>query len=76
MESMPAMNAPIRAPYIQLKPSRTVTFAWHRVLDCGVVEIKCPIPLRVFQRGINIASLQQKDAMERRRFNTAVPKKW
>jgi hypothetical protein len=68
MESLPAMNSPIRAPCTQFKPSRSITFAWHRILDCGVVEIKCPIPLRVLQRGINIASLQQKDAMERRQI--------
>lgn len=72
MESWPAMNLPIRAPCIQCKPSRSITFAWHRVLNCGVVEIKCPVPLRVLQRGINITSLQQKDAMKRRQFNTAV----
>ena len=73
MESLPAMNSPIRAPCTQFKPSRSATFAWHRILDCGVVEIECPISFRVLQRGINIASLQQKDAMERRQFNTAAP---
>jgi len=61
---------------MQFKPSRSVMFAWHGVLNCGVVEIKRPISLGVLQRGINIASLQQKDAMGRREFNTAAPMRW
>jgi hypothetical protein len=38
---------PIRTPRIQFKPTRRVTLAWHCVLDCGVIEVKGPIPLEV-----------------------------
>jgi hypothetical protein len=38
---------PIRTPRIQFKLMQSGAPARHCVLNCGVVEVKCPIPLEV-----------------------------
>jgi hypothetical protein len=42
-----SMYLPIGTPGIQFKPTLSAAPAWHCVLNCGVVEVKCPIPLEV-----------------------------
>ena len=55
---------PVRSPRIQFSTTSGITFVWHRVFDSSIVEVKGPIALRVLQQGIDVASLEQKNAVE------------
>jgi len=47
-ESTKSTYSPIHSPRIQFKATWSNSLVWHRIFNCGVVDVKGPIPLKVF----------------------------
>ncbi len=41
------IHSPIHPPCIQFMAIRSTVFVWHRIFNCGVVDVKGPISLKV-----------------------------